>query len=155
MKKLDINAYRRPMSVLVLMLADAGGLLFGLVVAAYLVRRGLFVEDVLLFAPILLTLWIAIFAAHDLYDRAHKRRKGGALLGAIFWGAGLLTFGSIVYPQVNFQLSETLLAAVLVFLVCGGFRFLYEGAVDRVYRRGLGRAPAVIVGEERSRSRVR
>ena len=155
MKKLDFHAYRRPLSVLVLVAADAVGLLFGLVAASYLVRGGLFVEDVLLFAPILLAVWIAIFAAHDLYDRAHKRRKAGGLLGAIFWGAGLLTFGSIVYPQANFKLPETLLAGVLVFLVSGGFRFLYEGAIDRVYRRGLGRAPAVLVGEERSRSRVR
>jgi len=151
----DFQALRRPLSVLVLMGADAAGLLFGLVVAAYLVRGGLFVEDVLLFAPILLAIWGAIFAAHDLYDRAHKRRKGGSLLAAIFWGAGLLTFGSIVYPQVNFKLSETLLAGTLVFLVCGGFRFLYEEAIDRVYSHGLGRTPAVIVGEEKSRSRVR
>jgi exopolysaccharide biosynthesis polyprenyl glycosylphosphotransferase len=151
----NLHAFRRPLGVLTLVAADAVGLLFGLAVAAYLVRGGLFVEDVLLFGPILLAVWIAIFAAHDLYDRAHKRRKAGGLLAAIFWGAGLLTFGSIVYPQANFKLPETLLAGTLVFLVCGGFRFLYEGAIDRVYSRGLGRAPAVLVGEERSRSRVR
>ena len=151
----NLHAFRRPLSVLALIAADAVGLLFGLAVAAYLVRGGLFVEDVLLFGPILLAVWIAIFAAHDLYDRAHKRRKTGGLLAAIFWGAGLLTFGSIVYPQANFKLSETLLAGTLVFLVCGGFRFLYERTIDRLYSRGLGRAPAILVGEERSRSRVR
>jgi len=155
LKKLNLHAYRRPLSVLALLGMDAVGLLFGLVVAAYLVRGGLFVEDVLLFAPVLLALWIAIFAAHDLYDRAPKRRNAGALLGAIFWGAGVLTFGSIAYPQVNFKLPETMLAAVLVLLVCGSLRFLYERAIERVYRRGMGRVPTLIVGGDEARTRVR
>ncbi len=155
MKKPNFHAWRRPLSILALVGMDAVGLLFGLVVAAYLVRGGLFVEDVLLFAPVLLALWIAIFAAHGLYDRAPKRRNAGALLGAIFWGAGILTFGSIAYPQVNFKLPETLLAAMLVLLACGGSRFLYERAIERVYSRGLGRAPTLLVGSEEARTRVR
>jgi hypothetical protein len=57
------------------------------------------IDDVLLFAPILLVVWIAIFAAHGLHDRAASRRNVGNLLGAMLWGAGLLTFGSVVYPQ--------------------------------------------------------
>jgi exopolysaccharide biosynthesis polyprenyl glycosylphosphotransferase len=150
----SLHAFRRPLSVLVLAGIDGASLLFGLVVAAYLVDWGLFVEDALLFAPILLALWGAIFAAHGLYERAPARRNPGALIGAVMWGAGLLTFGSIVYPQADFKLSETLLAAVLVFLTCGGLRSLYERGIDSIYHRGLGRIPALVVGKEEDRKRV-
>jgi exopolysaccharide biosynthesis polyprenyl glycosylphosphotransferase len=151
---LGFYGMRRPLSVLALVGIDAGSLVCGLVVAAYLISKGLFVDDVLLFAPILLVVWIAIFAAHGLYDRASSRRNVGNLLGAILWGAGLLTFGSVVYPQVNFQLGETLLAAALVFLACGRLRALYERGVDSIYRRGFGRIPTLVVGKEENRKQV-
>jgi hypothetical protein len=109
---------------------------------------------VLLFAPILLVVWIAIFAAHGLHDRAASRRNVGNLLGAMLWGAGLLTFGSVVYPHVNIQLGETLLAAAIVFLACGRLRALYERGADSIYRRGLGRIPTLVVGKEENRKRV-
>jgi hypothetical protein len=109
---------------------------------------------VLLFAPILLVVWIAIFAAHGLHDRAASRRNVGNLLGAMLWGAGLLTFGSVVYPHVNIQLGETLLTATIVFLACGRLRALYERGADSIYRRGLGRIPTLVVGKEENRKRV-
>ncbi|MGH3145327.1 MAG: sugar transferase, partial [Rubrobacter sp.] len=155
MKKLfKPKVWRRPLSVLLLAGIDAGSLVFGLIVATYLVKWGLFVHELLLFMPILLAVWLAIFAAHGLYERAPVRRNVGALLGAFLWGTGLLTFGSIVYPQADFKLVETLLAAVLVFFVCGGLRALYERGIDSIYRRGLGRIPALVVGEEEDRRRV-
>ncbi len=153
-KPVNTGALRRPLSILVLVGMDAASLLFGIVASSYLIRKGLFVEEVLTFAPILLTLWIAIFAAHDLYERAPLRHNQGALIGAVLWGAGLLTFGSVVYPQADFKLSETLLAAVLVFVACGLLRSLYERGIDSIYRRGLGRIPALVIGSEQDRRRV-
>ena len=154
-KWFNTSAIRRPLSVLVLGGMDALALLFGLVAAAYLVRGGLFVGEVLVFGPILLALWIAIFAAHGLYERATTRRNQGALIGAVLWGAGLLTLGSVAYPQSNFKLVETLLAALLVFVACGLLRGLYERCIDSFYRRGYGRVPTLIVGEDEARERLR
>ena len=154
-KRFDTNAVRRPLSVIVLGGIDATALLSGLVGAAYVVKGGLFVEEVLVFAPILVSFWIAIFAAHGLYERAPIRRNQGALIGAVLWGAGLLTFGSVVYPQSNFKLVETLLAAALVFVACGGLRSLYEKGINLFYSRGYGRVPTLIVGEDEVRERLR
>ncbi len=152
---LKLQALRRPASVLALAACDAVALFSGIIAAAYLVRGGIFVREALIFMPILLSVWIAVFAAHGLYDKAPNRRDPGALIGAVFWGAGLLTFGSVIYPQSNFKLSETLLATVFVLLLCGGLRALYERGVGLVYRRGVGRIPAVLVGERASRAGVR
>ena len=152
---LKLQALRRPASVLALVACDAVALFSGIIAAAYGVRGGIFVGEALIFMPILLSVWIAIFAAHGLYDKAPNRRDPGGLIGAVLWGAGLLTFGSVIYPQSNFKLSETLLATVIVFILCGGLRALYERAVGLVYRRGAGRIPAVLVGERDPRASVR
>ena len=151
----NLQALRRPTSILVLVALDGAALASGLIAAAYVIRGGIFVRETLLFMPILLSVWIAVFAAHGLYEKAPNRRDSGALIGAVLWGAGLLTFGSVIYPQSNFKLSETLLATVLVFLLCGGLRALYERGVDFIYRRGVGRISAVLVGERDARARVR
>jgi len=63
-------ALRRLLSVLALLTLDAFALLAGLVLAGYLVGGGPRVEEILRLAPILLAVWLVIFAAHDLYDRA-------------------------------------------------------------------------------------
>ena len=151
----NLQALRRPTSILVLVALDGAALASGLIAAAYVIRGGIFVRETLLFMPILLSVWIAVFAAHGLYEKAPNRRDSGALIGAVLWGAGLLTFGSVIYPQSNFKLSETLLATVLVFLLCGGLRALYERGVDFIYRCGVGRISAVLVGERDARARVR
>ena len=104
MKRL-LNFYglRRPLSILILMVVDALALLAGLALAGYLVGGAGRSSEVLYLAPILLAGWLAIFAAHDLYERAPTRRNPGSVLGAIFWGVGLLAIGSVVYPQSGFS----------------------------------------------------
>lgn len=152
---LGFYGLRRPLSVLVLVGADALALLGGLVLSGYLMggtRRSL---EVLYLSPIILTGWLAIFAAHGLYERAPARRSPGSLLGAVLWGVGLLTVGSVVYPQSGFSLREVLLGASLALFLDGGLRLLYEQGIELIYRRGFARIPTLLVGEGAERARVR
>ncbi|MGI8909026.1 MAG: sugar transferase [Rubrobacteraceae bacterium] len=147
------GAPRRFLSVAILMLMDAAAMLAGLAGAAYLTesRTG----GILYLAPVLLAVWISIFAAYDLYNRARVRRNPGALLGAGLVWAGLLVVGGAIYPESGLTTGMVLLAVLLALLVDGALRILYEQAVELLYRRGLGRIPTVVVGDAAGRMRVR
>src|SRR5918992_4991162 len=85
------HAFRRTLSVAVLILIDSAALALGVLVLAYLAGTG---QEVVAYLPIMLAVGLALFAAHDLYNRAARRRNPGALVGAVMWWAGLLIIGS-------------------------------------------------------------
>ncbi len=152
---LNLHGLRRPLSIFILMVGDALALLAGVVLAGYLVGGAGRFSEVLYLAPILLAGWLAIFAAHDLYERAPTRRNPGSFLGAILWGVGLLAIGSVLYPQSGFSLGEVLLGAFFALLLDGGLRLLYEQGIELIYRRGFVLIPTLLVGEDAERARVR
>ena len=151
---LGVKALRRCMSVLVLALADGGALVLGLVGAAYLFG-GAGLDEIERLAPLLLAAWISVFAALRLYDRAPSRRNPGALVGAALSWAGLVALGAAIYPESGLGLGEIVPASILALLGAGILRFLYEQAIERIYRRGLGQTPVVVVGTWEDRKGVR
>ena len=154
-KQLLGGTVRRSVSVLILLFVDAVSLLGGIFAAAYLSGGGGRLGEVSGALPVVLAVGLALFAAHDLYDRAQSRRNPGALVGAVLWWAGLLAIGSVVYDESGFILGEVLLAAVVALVIDGGLRLLYEQGIEWIYRRGLGLIPTVVVGDAAERSRVR
>ena len=142
---------RRPVSVAVLALADGIALVLGLWGAAWLAGDDLLVD----LAPLLMAAWIPLFAAFRLYDRAPVRRNPGALVGSAFCWAGLVAIVAAVYPGVGLGLEEILPAALIALPCAAAIRFLYERAIGRIYRRGFGQTPVLVVGDEEDRSRVR
>src|SRR3954453_22535526 len=150
-KIFNFHAFRRLLSVAVLILIDAAALSLATVVPAYLMGAG---RGAVAYLPIVLAVGLAIFAAHDLYERAARRRNPGALIGAVLWWAGLLAIGSVVYPESSFELGGILLAALLALVVSGALRFLYEQGIEWIYRRGSFRIPTLIVGEKEYRERL-
>jgi exopolysaccharide biosynthesis polyprenyl glycosylphosphotransferase len=151
---LGIKALRRCFSVFVLVLADGVALALGLVGAAYLFG-GARLGEVVDLAPLLLAAWISVFAALRLYDRASSRRNPGALVGAALSWAALVTLGATIYPESGLGLVEIVPASLLALLFAGAFRLLYEQGIERIYRRGLGQTPVVVVGRGEDRARVR
>jgi exopolysaccharide biosynthesis polyprenyl glycosylphosphotransferase len=149
---LGVKALRRLLSVLALALADASALSLGIFGAAYTFGG---VREVADLAPLLLAAWICVFAVFRLYDRAHSRRNPGALVGAALSWAGLVALGAAIYPQSGLELGWILLAAFLALLCAGAFRLLYEQGIEKIYRRGIGQTPVVVVGREEDRVRVR
>jgi exopolysaccharide biosynthesis polyprenyl glycosylphosphotransferase len=149
------SSLRRLFSILFLTMTDALALLGGLSLAGYLVGDESRVGEVVYFAPVLLAVWLAIFAAHGLYRRAQDRRNPGALLGAILWGAALLGIGSFIYPQSRFSVEEILLGVSFVVPLSVGLRLLYEQGAKRLYRRRSDLIPTLIIGEEEERARMR
>ena len=149
---LGVKALRRLLSVIVLALADATALSVGLFGAAYALGG---VREVRYLAPLLLAAWVCVFAVFRLYDRAHSRRNPGALVGAALSWAGLVALGVAIYPHTGLELGWILLAASLALLCAGAFRLLYEQGVEKIYRRGIGQTPVVVVGREEDRDRVR
>ena len=149
------SSFRRPISILTLIAMDAFALFMGLLLAGYLVGDESRTEKIALFAPILLTVWLSIFAAYDLYDRAQTRRNPGALLGAILLGAGLLAFASVIYPQSGFFLGEILLGVFFIVLLSSGLRLLYEQGIELIYRRRSSLIPTLIIGGDEERVRLR
>jgi exopolysaccharide biosynthesis polyprenyl glycosylphosphotransferase len=149
---LRVKALRRFLSILVLTLADGAALSLGMFGAAYTYGG---VREVADLAPLLLAAWICVFAVFHLYDRAHSRRNPGALVGAALSWAGLVALGAAIYPQSGLELGWTLLAAFLALLCAGAFRLLYEQGIEKIYRRGIGQTPVVVVGREEDRVRVR
>jgi len=148
-----MGAPRRSLSVAVLVLVDAAAMLAGLAAASYV--SGGRIGQTLYLAPVLLAIWVAIFAAYDLYNRARVRRNPGALLGAGLVWAGLLVAGVWLYPRSGLTTGMVLLAVLLALVLNGALRLLYEQTVELLYRRGLGRIPTVIVGDAAGRTRVR
>jgi exopolysaccharide biosynthesis polyprenyl glycosylphosphotransferase len=147
---LRVKALRRFLSILVLTLADGAALVLGLLGAAYL--GGDRVADLV---PLLLAAWICLFAIFRLYDRAHSRRDPAALVGAALSWAALVAAAAAIYPQSGLELGWILLAAFLALLCAGTFRLLYEQGIEKIYRRGIGQTPVVVVGREEDRTRVR
>ncbi len=154
-KLLNVPTLRRLLSVLVLVSIDAGSLTVGIFGAEYLVGGGDRVAEARMLTPLLAGGWVVIFAAHGLYDRARTRRNPGALLGAVLSWAGLVVFGSVVYPESGLSLGGVLLSALFAIFLVGGLRFLYEQGIEWIYRRGLGRTSAVLIGNPEERERVR
>jgi exopolysaccharide biosynthesis polyprenyl glycosylphosphotransferase len=150
---LGVNVLRRVLSVAVLALADGVALLFGLAGAAY--PTGAPVGEIMDLAPLLVAAWISVFAIFRLYDRASSRRNPGALVGAGLSWAGLVSVGAVIYPEGGLGLGEIIPASLLALTCAGAFRVLYEQGVERIYRRGLGQTPVVVVGKEEDRARVR
>jgi exopolysaccharide biosynthesis polyprenyl glycosylphosphotransferase len=147
----NFHAFRRLLSVVVLILIDAAALSMATLVPAYLRGAG---QGMVAYLPIVLAVGLAIFAAHDLYERAARRRNPGALIGAVMWWAGLLTIGSVVYPESGFELGGILLAALLALVASGALRFLYEQGIEWIYRRGSFRIPTLVIGEKEYRERL-
>jgi len=67
------HAFRRILSVVVLILIDAAALSVGILDVAYFAGAGQ--EMLTTYLPIVLAVGLALFAAQDLYDRAAARRK--------------------------------------------------------------------------------
>jgi exopolysaccharide biosynthesis polyprenyl glycosylphosphotransferase len=151
---LGIKALRRFLSVLVLTLADAAALILGLV-GATSPFGGVGVGEVMGLVPLLLAAWISIFAAFRLYDRAKNRRNPGALVAAALTWAGLVALGAVIYPESGLRLGEIVPACLLALVCAGAFRLLFEQGIEKIYRRGLGQVPMVVVGREEDRARVR
>jgi len=149
---LDFKLLRRSTSVLLLVLAD--GLALGLGGAAWVAGDGRSDPAVGL-APLLLAAWIMLYTAFRLYDRAPVRRSPGGLVGAAFCWAGLVTVGAAIYPESGLGLGEIASAASLGLLCSGALRFFYEQAIGRIYRRGFGQTPVLLVGDKEGRTRLR
>ncbi len=148
---LGFKLLRRFTSALILMLADGLALAIGLGVADW----GGGWDPTIGLAPLLLAAWITLFSAFRLYDRAPVRRSPGGLLGAAFSWAGLVTIGATIYPGSDLGLGEIASAAVFGLLCSGALRFLYERAIGRIYRRGFGQTPVLLVGDDEGRTRLR
>jgi exopolysaccharide biosynthesis polyprenyl glycosylphosphotransferase len=146
------HAFRRLLSVGVLISIDTSALAVGVLASAYLTGVGQ--EIAAVYLPIVLAVGIALFAAQDLYDRAASRRNPAALVGALMLWAGLLAIGSVVYPGSGFGLGAVLVAALLALVVSGTVRFLYEQGVEWIYRRGSFRLPTLVIGEKKDRERL-
>jgi exopolysaccharide biosynthesis polyprenyl glycosylphosphotransferase len=149
---LGLKSLRRSLSVLVLASLDAAALLLGLLGALRL--PGVSADRVVALAPLLVGVWVVIFAAFRLYDRAPVRRNPGAFIGASFCWAGLALAGAAVYPESGLGPAVVLLAAALALLAASVLRLLFERGVARVYRRGLGQTPVLVAGREADRRRV-
>ena len=147
---LRVKALRRFLSILVLTLADGAALVLGLLGAAYL--GGGRVADLV---PLLLAAWISVFAIFRLYDRAHSRRDPAALVGAALSWAALVAAAAAIYPESGLELGVILSAAPLALTCAAVLRLLYEQGIERIYRRGIGQTPVVVIGREDDRSRVR
>jgi exopolysaccharide biosynthesis polyprenyl glycosylphosphotransferase len=150
---LGLKLLRRFASVLVLLLADGLALLTGLGVADWSSGGG--TDPALDLAPLLVASWIVLFSAFRLYDRAPVRRSPGGLIGAAFCWAGLVSVGAAIYPQSGLGVGEIVCAAPLALLGAGSLRLLYERVLGRIYRRGFGRTPVIVVGNEEDRTRLR
>lgn len=154
-KLLNVPALRRLLSVAVLITIDVAALLAGLFGVEYVVGGGERIGEMQGLVPLLAGGWVVIFAAHDLYDRARTRRDPGALIGAVLSWAGLVVLGSVIYPESTLTLGEVLLTALLALLIAGILRLLYEQGIEKIYRRGLGRTTAVIMGNAGELNRIR
>ena len=144
---------RRLASVCLLLLADGVSLLVGLGVAAWVSGGGH--DPALNLAPLLVAAWIVLFTAFRLYDRAPVRRSPGGLVGATFCWAGLAVSGAAIYPESGLGLGEIMFSASLGLLGAASLRFLYERVLGRIYRRGFGRTPVLVIGNEEDRTRLR
>ena len=63
--------------------------------------------------------------------------------------------GSVIYPESTLTLGEVLLAAVFALVLVATLRLLYEQGIERIYRRGLGRTTAIVMGNTDELDRIR
>ncbi len=152
-KLLGFKSLRRSLSVVVLAALDAAALFSGLLGALRLPGDD-GTDRVISLAPLLVGVWVVVFAAFRLYDRAPVRRNPGAFIGASFCWAGLVLAGIAVYPQSGLGPAVVLVAASLALFAASVMRLLFERGVARVYRRGLGQTPVLVAGREPDRRRV-
>src|SRR5918995_280560 len=145
---------RRFTSALILVLADGLALALRLVGAAPFAGGGAS-DPAIGLAPLLVAAWITLFTAFRLYDRAPVRRSPGGLVGAAFCWTGLVTIGAAIYPESGLTLAEIASAASLGLLCSAALRFLYERAIGRIYRRGFGQTPVLLIGDREGRTRLR
>jgi exopolysaccharide biosynthesis polyprenyl glycosylphosphotransferase len=134
--------------------SDSLALALGLAGAAYLFG-GALLDEVVDLAPLLLAAWVSVFAALRLYDRAPSRRNPGALVWAALSWAGLVALGAAIYPESGLGIGEILPSSLLALLGAGTLRLLYEQAIERIYRRGLGQTPVLVVGTWEDRKGLR
>ena len=151
-KLLGHKSLRRSLSVLVLASLDTAALVLGLLGALRL--PGVAAERIVALAPLLVGVWVVVFAAFRLYDRAPVRRNPGAFIGASFCWAGLALAGVAVYPESGLGPAVVLVGAALALLAASLLRLLFERGVARVYRRGLGQTPVLVAGRKVDRRRV-
>lgn len=152
-KLLGFKSLRRSLSVVVLAALDAAALFSGLLGALRLPGDD-GTDRVISLAPLLVGVWVVVFAAFRLYDRAPVRRNPGAFIGASFCWAGLALAGTAVYPQSGLGPAVVLVAASLALFAASVMRLLFERGVARVYQRGLGQTPVLVAGREPDRRRV-
>ncbi len=112
-------------------------------------------ENVLYLAPILVTVWLAIFTAHRLYDRASNRRRPVRLVSAILVSSGLLAVGGALYPELSLLPKVVLLGALFALPLVGGLRLLYERGTRALYEKKLGLLPSLLIGNSEERQWVR
>jgi exopolysaccharide biosynthesis polyprenyl glycosylphosphotransferase len=152
---LSLYALRRPLSVLTLVIIDTVALFTAFGLSSYLMGGDGWDERVLHLAPILLTVWLAIFSAHHLYDRAAKRRSPVALLNAVLLSSGLLAVGGALYPELSLAPKAVLLGALFALPLEGVMRTLYEQGTMYLHERKWGLMPSLLVGNEEERQWVR
>src|SRR5215212_1918487 len=138
-----LYASRRPLSVLTLVMIDAFALLAGFGLSSYLMGGDRWAEQGVHLVPILLAVWLAIFSAHRLYDRASSRRSPVGLLSAVLLSAGLLALGGALYPELSLAPGGVLLGALFALPLEGGMRLLYERGTQTLYKRKVGLLPSL------------
>jgi exopolysaccharide biosynthesis polyprenyl glycosylphosphotransferase len=138
-----------------LVVVDTLALFAGFGLSSYLMGGGRWTENVLHLAPILITVWLAIFAAHRLYDRASNRRSPVGLVSAVLLSSGLLAVGGALYPELSLVPKVVLLGALFALPLGGGMRLLYERGTHALYEKKLGLLPSLLIGNEEERQWVR
>jgi exopolysaccharide biosynthesis polyprenyl glycosylphosphotransferase len=146
---------RRPLAILVLAVMDVCAAVVGIALAGYLVDGQSPITELGRFVPILVTVWLTVFVAWDLYVLEQNRRNVGTLVGAILSGTGILALGAIMYPQAGFSLNEVLLATLFIVLLEGGVLALYKQGRGLIPWQRASLTPTLIIGRREERARVR
>src|ERR687898_3632617 len=139
---LSLYALRRPLSILILVVVDTLALFAGFGLSSYLMGGDRWTGNVLHLAPILLTVWLAIFTAHRLYDRASNRRRSLRLVSAVLLSSGLLAVGGALYPELSLVPKTVLLGALFTLPLVGGMRLLYERGTQNLHEKKGGVLPS-------------
>jgi exopolysaccharide biosynthesis polyprenyl glycosylphosphotransferase len=67
----------------------------------------------------------------------------------------LVTIGAAIYPESGLGLAEIASVAALGLVCSAALRSLYEWAIGRIYRRGFGQTPVLLIGDSEGRTRLR
>jgi exopolysaccharide biosynthesis polyprenyl glycosylphosphotransferase len=133
-----------------LLLADACGIMVGLLAAAHVEGRA-DVGRFLLLGAATLPVWVLVFKLYGLYDRDVKRVSHTAvddvpwLFHALLIGALLLWFSYKVLPVEQLVLAE----AVVFAFVAVPTILVARAGVRRSVRRRFGRERVLLIGEDR------